>query len=135
LGAHISAAREKVANLIDADPKEVVFTSCGTESINTALHCALATQPAKRHVVTTAVEHSATLKYCDFLEKQGVEVTYLPVDSGGLISLEALENAIRPDTALVSVMHANNETGVLSPVAEAAAICRAKGVLFHTDAV
>jgi len=135
LGTHISAAREKVANLIDADPKEMVFTSCGTESINTALHCALATQPAKRHVITTAVEHSATLKYCEFLEKLGVEVTYLPVDSDGLISLEGLEKEIRPDTAIVSVMYANNETGVLSPVAEAAAICRAKGVLFHTDAV
>jgi len=135
LGAHISAAREKVATLTDADPKEVLFTSCGTESINTALHCALATQPTRRHVVTTAVEHSATLKYCAFLEKQGVEVTFLPVDSGGMISLEALEKAIRPDTAIVSVMFANNETGVLSPVAEAAAICRSKGVLFHTDAV
>ena len=135
LGPHISAAREKVATLIDADPKAVVFTSCGTESINTALHCALATQPAKRHIVTTAVEHSASLKYCAYLEKLGVEATYLPVDSGGLLSLEALEKAIRPDTAIVSVMLANNETGVLSPVAEAARICRSKGVLFHTDAV
>jgi cysteine desulfurase len=135
LGASISAARERVAALIEADPKEVIFTSCGTESINTALHCAVATHPEKRHVVTTAVEHSASLKYCAFLKKQGLEVTYLPVDSAGLISLTALEQAIRPDTAIVSVMFANNETGVLSPVVEAAAICRSRGVLFHTDAV
>jgi cysteine desulfurase len=135
LGAQISAARERIAALIDADPREVVFTSCGTESINTAFHSALTTQPGKRHVVTTGVEHSATLNYCAFLEKQGVEVTYLPVDSGGLVSLEALKLSIRADTAIVSVMHANNETGVLSPVSEAAAICRSRGVLFHTDAV
>jgi len=135
VGQNVAAAREKVAALIDADPRELIFTSCGTESINTAFHCALATQPAKRHVVTTSVEHSATLKYCALFEKFGVQVTYLPVDSGGLISLDTLEKAIRPDTALVSVMFANNETGVLSPVAEVARICRAKGALFHTDAV
>ena len=132
---HVDRAREQVAALIGAEPKEVMFTSCGTESNNTAWHSALATQPGKRHIITTAVEHSANLNHGQVLRKQGVDVTFLPVNAEGALDLAMLERAIRPDTALVSVMWANNETGVIFPVDEIAAICRAKGVLFHTDAV
>lgn len=132
---HVEAARVKVAALLHADPREVVFTSCGTESINTALHSALAFDAAKRHVLTTAVEHPATLNYCAELQKRGFEVTYLPVQADGLLPVGSVEKAIRPDTALVSVMWANNETGVLHPMADIAALCRARGVLCHTDAV
>ena len=134
VGRHIDAARAHVAALINADPKEIIFTSCGTESDNTALQSALATQPKKRHLITTAVEHSAILKHCEALRKQGFEVSLLPVDRDGLLDLQTLESAICPETALVSIMMANNETGVLFPIKEAAAICRSKGVLFHTDA-
>lgn len=135
VAGHIAEARARVAALLGADPREIIFTSCGTESNNTALHSALATRPGKRHVVTTAVEHSATIKFCEFLQKQGVEITFLPVSADGALDLAALENSIRPDTALVSVMWANNETGILFPVKEVAAVCRRKNVLCHTDAV
>jgi cysteine desulfurase len=135
VGRHLDAARAKVAALINADPREIVFTSCGTESNNSALHSALVTHPQKRHVLTTSVEHSANIKFSGFLQQQGVEVTFLPVESDGSIDLHLLEKSIRPDTAIVSVMWANNETGVIFPLEELAAICRSKGVLFHTDAV
>ncbi len=135
VGKHVEAAREKVAALINADPKEVVFTSCGTESNNSAIHSALITQPKKRHVITTAVEHSANINFGEYLQKQGYEVTFLPVEPDGSLDLHLLEKSIRPDTAIVSVMYANNETGVVFPIEEIAAICRSKGVLFHTDAV
>lgn len=135
VGRHLDQARTQVAALIHAEPREIIFTSCGTESNNAAIHSALKTRPDRRHVVTTAVEHSATLKFCAFLQKQGYEVTYLPVSSEGALDCQELERSIRPDTALVSVMWANNETGVLFPVQEIAAICRTKGVLCHTDAV
>jgi cysteine desulfurase len=135
VGKHIDQARERAAALLHADPKEVVFTSCGTESNNAAIHSALTTHPEKRHVVTTAVEHSANIKYCEYLRKRGCEVTFLPVESDGSLDLHLLDNSIRPDTAIVSVMWANNETGILFPIEEAAAICQSKGVLFHTDAV
>ena len=131
---HVEAAREKVAALVNADPKEVTFTSCGTESNNTAIQSALHTT-GKRHVITTKVEHSANIKFGEHLQKHGYEVTYLPVESDGSLDLHVLEQAIRPDTAVVSVMYANNETGVLFPIEEVAAICRSKGVLCHTDAV
>lgn len=131
----LDLAREQVAALIGADPREIVFTSCGTESSNTAIHSALVTQPGKRHVLTTAVEHSANIKYCEFLKRRGYDVTFLPVESDGSLDLHLLEKSIRPDTAIVSVMWANNETGVLFPLEEIAAICRSKGVLYHTDAV
>ena len=135
LTRHLDEARAKVAALLNAEPRELIFTSCGTESNNSALHSALAAYPRKRHLLTTAVEHSATVKYCAFLQKQGYEVTFLPVDSEGLLDVDLLAKSIRPDTALVSVMLANNETGVLFPIVEIAALCRDKGVLFHTDAV
>ena len=131
----IEAARAKAASLINADPREIVFTSCGTEGINSAIHSALASNPDKRHVVATAVEHSATIKYCEHLRKRGYDVTLLPVESDGLLDLHLLEKSIRPDTAIVSVMWANNETGVLFPIEEVGAICRGQGVLCHTDAV
>lgn len=131
---HVEAAREKVAALVNADPKEITFTSCGTESNNTAIQSALHTT-GKRHVITTKVEHSANIKFGEHLQKHGYDVTYLPVESDGSLDLHVLEQAIRPDTAVVSVMYANNETGVLFPIEEVAAICRSKGVLCHTDAV
>lgn len=135
VGKAIDHARTQVAALINADPREVIFTSCGTESNNAAIHSALVTHPKQRHIITTRVEHSANINYGEFLKKQGYEVTFLPVDSEGKLDLTGLEQAIRPDTALVSVMSANNETGVLFPVAEIAEICHRQGVLFHTDAV
>jgi cysteine desulfurase len=135
LAKHLEEARSKVAALINADPREIVFTSCGTESNNSAIHSALITHPEKRHVLTTGVEHSANIKFCDYLKKQSYAVTLLPVESDGSLDLHLLEQSIRPDTAIVSVMWANNETGVLFPIEEIAAICRSKGTLFHTDAV
>ena len=135
VGEHVDQARARVAALINAEPREIVFTSCGTESNNSAIHSALVTQPEKRHVLTTAVEHSANTKFCELLQKRGYPVTFLPVAPDGALDLQRLEESIRPDTAIVSVMWANNETGILFPVKEIAAICRRKGVLFHTDAV
>ncbi|HTL58884.1 MAG TPA: cysteine desulfurase NifS [Candidatus Limnocylindrales bacterium] len=131
----IDSARASVAALMNAEPRELIFTSCGTESINTALHSALLSDPQKRHLVTTAVEHSATLKYCQHLAKRGFEITLVPVNSDGGLDLGFLEKSIRSDTALVSVMLANNETGVIFPIAEIATMCRRKGVFFHTDGV
>jgi cysteine desulfurase len=128
-------ARGRMAAFLNAEPRELVFTSCGTESNNTAIVSALLTHPARHHVVTTAVEHSATLKYCRQLQERGIEVTFLPVEEDGTLDLHRLERSIRPDTAVVSVMWANNETGVLFPVEEIAAICRSKSVSCHTDAV
>jgi cysteine desulfurase len=135
LNRPLAEARAKVAALINAEATEIIFTSCGTESINSVLRSAVATQPGKRHIVTTAVEHSATLNCCRFLETQGCSATYLPVNAYGALDLALLEHSIRQDTALVSVMSANNETGLLFPVAEIAALCHEKGVPFHTDAV
>lgn len=131
----VEAARASVAALVNAEPREIVFTSGGTESDNSAIHSALVTQPHKRHVLTTAVEHPAILKYCALRQEQGCEVTVLPVDPAGGLDLHLLEKSIRPDTAIVSVMWANNETGVVFPIGEIAALCRRKGVPFHTDAV
>lgn len=131
----VDKARERVAALLGCEPQEVVFTSCGTESNNAAITSALLQDPDRQHVVTTAVEHSAIMKHGEALAKRGVEVTWLPVDSRGLVDLHTLEKAVRPDTAIVSVMWANNETGVLSPIHEIAEIVRKKGALFHTDAV
>lgn len=135
VGKHVEDARIKVAALLNADPKEIVFTSCGTESNNSAIHSALVTNPKKKHVITTAVEHSANINFGEYLQKMGFEVTFLPVEPDGSLDIHLLEKSIRPDTAIVSVMYANNETGVVFPIEEIAAICRSKGVLFHTDAV
>jgi cysteine desulfurase len=131
----IEAAREHVADLIGAHPREVMFTSCATESNNAAIHAALKAHPGKRYVVTSTVEHSSVLNYCMALEKEGYRVTYLPVDRDGLLKLADLENVITDETAVVSLMWANNETGVLSPVKEIAEVCRSRRVLYHCDAV
>ena len=131
----IETARSQVGELIGAHASEIIFTSCATESNNAAIHAALKANPLKRHIVTSAVEHSSVLNYCKALEKESYRVTYLPVDREGLLKLADLENAITDDTAIASLMWANNETGVLFPVKEIGEICRARGVLFHCDAV
>src|SRR5204862_7523160 len=128
-------ARERLAALLGCEPSEIVFTSGGTESNNAVINSALQSDPRGKHVVTSAVEHSAVLGPCQDLAKRGCEVTFVGVDRDGNVDLAELEAAIRPETALVSMMWANNETGVLFPVEQIAGICRAKGVLFHTDAV
>lgn len=130
----VQKAREQVASLLNCDPKEIIFTSCGTESDNAAMWSALQST-GKKHIVTTQVEHSAIMNYGEALERQGYSITWLPVNSDGTLDPKEVERAIRPDTALVSTMWANNETGVLFPIEEIAEICKAKGVLCHTDAV
>ena len=128
-------ARARVAALAGCQNEEMIFTSCGTESINTAILSALALDPDKRHIVTSAVEHSATIKLCEYLARRGYEITWLPVDSLGQLDLARLEESIRPDTAIVSLLWANNETGVLFPVQEIAAITQKKKTILHIDAV
>lgn len=135
VGKALGESRERVAGLIGCDPGEVIFTSCGTESTNAAIHSALAMDRDRQHIVTTRVEHSATLKTCEMLAKRGYEITWLGVDSNGQVDVAELERSVRSDTALVSVMWANNETGVLFPIEQISEIVRAKGALFHTDAV
>jgi len=132
---HLDEARQKVGALIGAAPEEIIFTSCGTESDSTAIWSTLRAYPEKKHIVTTKVEHPGVLNVCKFLESQGWRVTYLPVDGEGRLNLEDLKLAVTPETAIVSIMWANNETGVIFPVEEAARIVHAKGALFHTDAV
>ena len=131
----VVSARESVAALLGASADEIVFTSCGSESDNTAIRSALETQRGRNKVVTTVVEHPAVLTLCRFLEKHGVRVEYLPVDSRGRISLSQAREVIDEDTAIVSVMYANNEIGNLYPVNELAEIAHERGALFHTDAV
>ena len=131
----VAIAREKVSVLLGCDPGEIVFTSGGTESNNAAIASALQIFPERRHLVISAVEHSTTLKHCETLAKRGYEITRLRVDRQGQINLAELESAIRPDTVIVSIMTANNETGVVFPIEKIAGIVREKGVLFHTDAV
>ncbi len=130
-------ARARVAKSLGAKATEIVFTSGGTESDNLALYGALAAQPKKRHVITTTVEHSAVLNYTKHLAAQGIEITYVPVDKNGALDEVYLLKSVRPDTCMVSIMWANNETGALFPVAELARKVKAKapGVLFHSDAV
>ncbi len=135
VGQKIRAAREQVAALIGAGPDEIIFTSCGSESDNTAIHSALATQPDKKHIITSRVEHPAIRALCAHLATQGYRITELPVDKSGLLDLESLEKCMTPDTAIVSLMWGNNETGVIFPVEKAAAMAHERGILFHTDAV
>ncbi len=134
-GRALDRAREQVAALIGAEPEEIIFTSGGTEANNSAVEAALLAAPTRRHVITTAVEHSAILQHADDLARRGYEVTRLPVGRDGRLDPAALAAAIRDDTTLVTIMWANNETGVVSPVAELAEVCRRRGVPFHTDAV
>lgn len=131
----IARARERVAALLGADPSEIVFTSCGTESDNAAIRGALEAQPFKRHIVTTKVEHAAVLGLCKHLQTKGYQVTFLSVDSEGRLDLNELEDSVTEQTAIVSVMYANNETGVLNPIEEIGQIVKRKGIIFHTDAV
>jgi cysteine desulfurase len=131
----IELARERVAGLLGCEPGEIVFTSCGTESNNAAVNSALRLDPNRQHVVTTAVEHSATRRHCETVAKSGGAVTVVGVDVDGNLDLEELERAITPQTAIVTAMWANNETGVLFPVEKIAEIARRKRVLFHTDAI
>jgi len=131
----VMEARAEVARSLGVTPPEVVFTSGGTESNHLAILGALSMRPERRHVITSEVEHPSTLMLLRHLETQGVRVTYLPVDGDGCLSIDALEETLSPNTALVSLMWANNETGVLFPIARAAELARAQGVLFHTDAV
>jgi cysteine desulfurase len=135
VGRDVNQAREQVAALLGCTPREVVFTSCGSEGDNAAIHSALEAQPGKRHIITTRVEHPAVLGVANHLAEQGYDVTLLGVDNEGRLDLEELTASIRKDTALVSVMYANNETGVIFPIPEIAAICKERGVLLHTDAV
>jgi len=131
----VEEAREKVAALIGAEPSEIIFTSCGTESDNTAIMSALESFPQKRHVITTRVEHPAILNFCRYLQRKGYRVTSVPVDKVGNLDTAALYKSIDDDTAIVSVMYANNETGVIFPVEEIADFVKKRGALFHTDAV
>lgn len=131
----IDTAREQVAALLGCEPREILFTSCGTESDNAAIASSLLIDPDRQHIVTTTVEHSAVIKQCEALAKRGYEITWLRVDEKGQIDLKELEKAVRSDTAIVSTMWANNETGVILPIHEIAEIVRAKGAFFHTDAV
>ena len=131
----VDLARERLATLLECEPSEIIFTSGGTESNNAAINSALEFDPRGKHIVTSAVEHSAVLQPCQDLTKRGSQVTFLGVDRDGNVDPGELEAAIRPETALVSMMWANNETGVLFPLEQIAEICRKKGVLFHTDAV
>ena len=135
VNAALETARERVAALIGCEPGEVLFTSCGTESTNAAISSALAMDRDRQHIVTTRVEHSATLKTCELLAKRGHPVTWLGVNSDGQIDLAELERSITDETALVSIMWANNETGVTFPVEKITDIVREKGAVFHTDAV
>jgi cysteine desulfurase len=128
-------ARKYIANLINASPEEIIFTSGGTEADNFALKGVTYARNKKQHFITTKIEHHAVLHCAEALEKEGHAVTYLDVDSDGLVDPDDVRRAIRKDTALVSVMLANNEVGTVEPVAEIARICREHGVLFHTDAV
>src|SRR5438874_3001309 len=135
--ALLDDARERVAQVWRCKPSEVVFTSGGTESNNLALFGAARHLRSKgRHLITSAIEHHAVLHCCDYLaNKEGFEVTYLPVDNTGRVTVQSLAAAIRPDTILVSIMAANNELGTIQPIAELGAACQERGVLFHTDAV
>lgn len=135
VGRKIRAAREQAAALIGAQPEELIFTSCGTESDNAAIRSALMAHPDRRHILTSRVEHPAVKSLCANLSRQGYRITELPVDKDGILDMAQYERALTPDTAIVSLMWANNETGVLFPVEKAAELAAERGILFHTDAV
>lgn len=135
LAAHIEKAREQVASLLGAQPSEIIFTSCGTESDNAAILGVLEAYPQKRHIVTTRVEHPAVRTLCAHLKQKGYRVTELGVNSRGLLDVAEFTAALTDDTAIASIMHANNETGVIFPIEELARIAKTRGVIFHTDAV
>ena len=132
----LEASRETIAACFGAKPEEIFFTSCGSESDNWALRgVTFANQNKGKHIITSSIEHHAILHTCAYLEKLGFEVTYLPVDKYGRVSLEDVKNAVREDTILISVMMANNEIGTIQPIKEIGAFAKEKGIIFHTDAV
>lgn len=132
----IVQARDRVAKAINAHSKEIYFTACGSESDNLAIKgIAYANKQKGKHIITTKIEHPAILETCKTLEKQGFEVTYLNVNENGFISLEELENSIRKDTILISIMFANNEIGTIEPISEIGKIAKKHNILFHTDSV
>jgi cysteine desulfurase len=131
----IKTARENIANLIGAAPAEVVFTSCGTESDGTAIRAAIESYPDKRHIVTSRVEHPAIKNLYETLSKQGYRTTFVPVDGEGRLDIDYLYDSLSDDTAVVSLMWGNNETGVLFPIEEISREVKSRGILFHTDAV
>jgi cysteine desulfurase len=133
--AGLKTARERAAAFLNCRESEIVFTSCGTESNNAALRGVLETSPGKKHIVTSTVEHSAVFNYCKHLEKSGYRTTYLDVNRDGHLDLDALRDSLSDETAIVSLMTANNETGVLFPIEEIAEIVKERGIPFHTDAV
>lgn len=134
--ATLQAARESIAKSINAKPSEIFFTSCGTESDNWAIvGTARKLNKKGKHIISTNIEHHAVLNTLEYLKSEGYDITFLPVDEDGLVSAEQVKNAIRPDTILVTIMHANNEIGTIEPIREIGAVCREKGVYFHTDAV
>lgn len=131
----LNTARRQVAGLLNCAPEEVVFTSGGTEANNWAIiGTALALRDRGRHIITSSFEHPAVLNVCHFLEKEGYEVTYLPVDAQGIVGVADVEAALRPDTTLVTIMHANNEVGSIQPIAEIASLANSRGIRVHTDA-
>ncbi|MHC4754397.1 MAG: cysteine desulfurase NifS [Planctomycetota bacterium] len=135
VGAKIRRAREQVAGLLKCDPSELIFTSCGTESDNTAIRGALAAQPERRKLITSRVEHPAVLAVCRQMENHGYHVVEIGVDQQGRLNMEELEREVDDDTALVTIMYANNETGTIFPVDQIAELTSNKGIVFHTDAV
>lgn len=135
VSSKMDLARERVASILGADTSEIVFTSCGTESNNYAIHSSLEAHPDKKHVVTTKVEHPAVLNVCKYFGKNGYDVTELGVNKDGMLDLDELRDSIKDNTAIVSIMHANNETGVIFPIEEIGKIVKEKGVIFHCDAV
>jgi len=131
----VEKARVQVAELINCKPEEIFFTSCATESNNLAIHgFVLANKDKGKHIITSAVEHPAVTEVCKYLSTMGFEITYLPVDSFGMVNPADVENAIRPDTALITIMHANNEVGTIQPISEIASIAKKNNITFHTDA-
>ncbi|MDI6801042.1 MAG: cysteine desulfurase NifS [Thermodesulfovibrionales bacterium] len=131
----VEEARAKVAALINAKPEEIIFTSCGTESDNTAIMSAVESFPQKRHIITTRVEHPAVFNFCKHLARKGRRVTFIPVDNFGRLNMEAFRKALDDDVAVVSIMYANNETGVIFPIEDIGGILRERNIVFHTDAV
>jgi len=131
----VDAARQRVAELLGAQPEEIIFTACGTESDNTAILSALSVFPNRRHIITSRVEHPAVLSQCRNLTRKGYRVSEIGVDSQGRLDMDAYRKALDDDTAIVTLMYANNETGVIFPIEEAAGIAGEKGIIFHTDAV
>lgn len=132
----IEESRKRVASLINCKPEEIYFTSCGSESDNTAIKgIAYANKEKGKHIITSKIEHPAILNSCQNLEKNGFDITYLDVDKNGFINLETLKNSIRKDTILISIMSANNEIGTIEPIEEIAKIAHQNNIIFHTDSV